>query len=57
VGHGLDRYGLSYAHLRTQDLAGFELVISQMGMSAKLGYYPGLHGTDNRLLLGLGFGF
>lgn len=59
---GFSRAGLSYAQLRTQDLAGFELVTSQliaadMALSVKLGYYFGLRGTDNRLLLGLGFGF
>ena len=57
VGHGLDRIGLSYARIRSQDLAGLEAVVSQMSMSVKLGYYQGLEGTGNRLLLGIGMGF
>ena len=57
IAHGLDRIGLSYAKLETQDLTGIEAVISQMGMSLKLGYYHGLNDTDNKWLLGLGFGF
>jgi hypothetical protein len=57
IGHGLDRVGLSYAKLNTQELAGVEAVISQMFMSIKLGYYLGLDNTNNRWLFGLGFGF
>ena len=57
VGHGIDRIGLSYARLHTQDLAGFEAISSQMGMSFKFGYYLGLHNTNNRLLIGIGVGF
>lgn len=57
IGHGLDRFGLSYAQLKTQDLAGVEAVISQMGMSVKVGYYLGLSDTKDRWLIGLGFGF
>ncbi len=57
IGHGLDRWGLSYAHFKSQDLVGLELVSSQMILSLKLGYYVGLNHTKNRLLLGAGFGF
>ncbi len=57
VGHGIDRVGLSYAKMSTQDLAGVETVISQMGMSVKFGYYLGMDNTKNRWLLGIGFGF
>ncbi len=57
IGHGLDRWGLSYAHFKSQDLAGVELVTSQMMFSLKLGYYVGLNHTKNRILLGAGFGF
>ncbi|HQS59378.1 MAG: hypothetical protein B7Y56_13390 [Gallionellales bacterium 35-53-114] len=57
IGHGLNRIGLSYAHLRSQDMAGFEWIVSQMGGSFKLGYYWGLDGTKNQMLLGFGLGF
>lgn len=57
IGHGIDRVGISYARMNTQDLAGIESVISQMGMSIKLGYYFGLDNTKNRWLLGVGLGF
>lgn len=56
VGHGVDRLGVSYARLETQDLAGVEAVLSQMGLSLKLGYYAGLDGSDDAFLLGLGMG-
>jgi hypothetical protein len=63
----LPRIGLSYAHFRTQNLAGIEAVLSTgipateetwipLGMSLKIGYYVGLAGTPNRLMLGLGMG-
>lgn len=63
----LPRIGLSYAHLRTQNLAGVEAVLSAgipaseatyipIGMSLKVGYYVGLNGTPNRLMIGLGMG-
>jgi len=55
--HGLDRIGVSYARLRSQDMAGVESVLSYMGGSVKLGYYLGLDGTKNRILMGFGFGF
>jgi hypothetical protein len=55
--HGLDRIGFSYAHLKSQDLAGVESVLSSMGLNVKLGYYFGLNSTKNRILVGLGFGF
>lgn len=57
IGHGLDRIGLSYASLKQQDLAGIEAVISQMGVSVKLGYYAGLNGTSDKWLFGIGLGF
>lgn len=57
IGHGIDRIGLSYAHLDKQDLAGVEAVISQMGLSVKLGYYVGLDDTSNKWLIGIGLGF
>lgn len=61
------RAGLSYAHFRTQDLAGVEGVLSPgfpaefglpvpVGMSLKLGWYRGLNHTPNRWLIGIGFG-
>lgn len=63
----LPRVGLSYAHLRTQNLAGVEAVMSvgvpategtciPIGISLKIGYYVGLAGTPNRLMIGLGMG-
>jgi len=57
AGHGIDRIGISYAKFKTQDLAGIEAIISQMGMSIKLGYYAGLEDTDDKWLVGVGFGF
>lgn len=55
--HGLDRIGISYAQMKTQDLVGVESVMSYMGGSVKLGYYFGLNDTANRFLFGFGFGF
>lgn len=63
----LSRVGLSYAHFRTQNLAGLEAVLSAgapasegagipVGVSLKIGYYLGLAGTPNRLMIGLGMG-
>jgi hypothetical protein len=57
VGHGLDRIGLSYAHLDNGELGGFEAVVSQMAMSFKVGYYLGLAHSGDRFLLGVGMGF
>lgn len=57
IGHGLDRIGLSYAWLDTQDLAGVEAIISQMGMSIKIGCYFGLDNTSDKFLIGVGLGF
>lgn len=61
------RAGLSYAHFKTQDLAGVEAVLSPgfpagmgvpipVGMSLKLGFYHGLNHTPDRFMVGLGFG-
>lgn len=62
------RAGLSYAHFRTQDLAGVEAVVSggfpvpgsdlpiPVGVSFKLGLYAGLNHTPNRFMIGLGLG-
>ena len=55
--HGLDRIGVSYARMKSQDLIGVESVISNLGGSVKLGYYFGLNGTANCILVGFGFGF
>ncbi len=64
----LPRIGVSYAHLKTQDLAGIEAVASigvpagegsfaiPLGVSVKIGYYKGLNHTPNRWMIGLGFG-
>jgi hypothetical protein len=63
----LPRIGVSYAHFRTQNLAGVEAVFSSgipateetwvpLGFSLKIGYYVGLAGTPNRLLVGMGIG-
>lgn len=63
----LPRIGLSYAHFRTQNLAGVEAVMSAgapaepgipipVGISFKVGYYVGLGGTPNRFMAGLGLG-
>jgi hypothetical protein len=43
--------------VKSQDLAGVESVLSYMGGSVKLGYYFGLNGTKNCILIGFGFGF
>lgn len=56
------RFGISYAHFRTQKLAGGEAVFSAgkehvpSGLSLKIGLYAGLHGTPSRFMVGLGFG-
>ncbi len=61
------RIGVSYAHFRSQNLAGMEAVYSigapaqesglfPVGLSLKIGYYLGLQGTQNRFLLGVGMG-
>ena len=53
---GTLRYGLSYANIDNDNLAGAETIVSVLGISLKLGVYRNLDQDNNEVMLGIGFG-